>query len=148
MLQKYGISLWYKASGSWYNAFCQKNVDINIREKMWDTWHFMTRCHNWMRSVWWMTLSQDEFFSLVFNLIPEKKHVTSSQCWFKVEPPSQTVPQHWNNIGSISRVSWDGLYRPGLEHSCSYHIILSQNTEKTNQCWAIVGPTSAMLAQH
>ena len=50
----------------------------------------------------------------VFPVVPSQSEIFTL-CWFNAGPPSQTVAQHWTNIGWISRVSsasMGGIHSP------------------------------------
>ena len=56
-------------------------------------------------------LSRPYFSQLEVNWMwHPRKHETLTQCCFNVGPAAPTMGQHWNNIGSTSRVCWDWIW--------------------------------------
>ena len=82
------------------------------------------------------------------NRMPSK-HDTLIQCWRNVRQASQTVVQHWTNIGSVYRSDWDktlGLLNVYYDlHVCClqwvfgpfilFSLVLLEKIQRSRKCW-------------
>ena len=79
-----------------------------------------------------------------------RKHEVLNQCWVNVSLASQTVGQHYPDIGSTPRVCWGVWDRIRNEwNSLSGETLVhSQQTRDVAQCWASVADRGPTLPQH
>ena len=55
------------------------------------------------------------------------KHEALTQCYFNFGPTSKTAGQHYNNIGSTSRVCWECICEGMVTFLCNMHNCLTHS---------------------